>query len=70
MRILERIYEIRKKKKNGEKLTIDEQMIYDMDLALCIIGECLVDYSKEHSNIENTIENIRKALNKTDKDYN
>lgn len=68
MKILHRAYEIRKKKKNNEELTLDEQMIYDMDKVLNIISECLISYDKG-ATIDYTIENIRSELDIINKWY-
>lgn len=68
MKILHRAYEIRKKKKNNEELTLDEQMIYDMDKVLGIICECLISYDKG-ATVDYTIDSIRKELDIINKWY-
>lgn len=69
MNITERTTEIYKKQKRGEKLTLDEQMLYDMDIVLFSISEILVDCSKENISCNIGIERIRNRMGKLDKNY-
>ena len=69
MNITERTTEIYYKQKRGEKLTLDEQMLYDMDIVLFSISEILVDCSKENISCNIGIERIRNRMGKLDKNY-
>ena len=69
MNITERTTEIYKKQKRWEKLTLDEQMLYDMDIVLFSISEILVDCSKENISCNIGIERIRNRMGKLDKNY-
>lgn len=69
MNITERTTEIYYKQKRGERLTLDEQMLYDMDIVLFSISEILVDCSKENISCDIGIERIRNRMEKLDKRY-
>lgn len=68
MRIVEKEYEIHNKIKNGEKLTIDEQMFKDMSEALSNICCYIIAYDKG-STVDYIINKTRDELGLFDKDY-
>ena len=72
MKINERCYEIYAnkiyKKMNDSDVSIDEQMLYDMNMALINIEELLISYDKGNT-IENFIKALRKQLDVMDKEY-
>lgn len=72
MKINERCYEIYidkiYKNFNDSDVSIDEQMLYDMNMALINIEELLISYDKGNT-IENFIKALRKQLEVMDKDY-
>ena len=72
MKINERCYDIYKnkiyKKMNDSDVSIDEQMLYDMNMALINITEILISYDKGNT-IENFTKALRKQLDVMDKEY-
>lgn len=72
MKINERCYDIYKnkiyKKMNDSDVSIDEQMIFDMNIALVNISELLISYDKGNT-VENFIKALRKQLDVMDKEY-
>ena len=72
MKINERCYDIYKnkiyKKMNDSDVSIDEQMLYDMNMALINITELLISYDKGNT-IENFTKALRKQLDVMDKEY-
>lgn len=69
MNVIQRACEIHRKKKRGEQLTLDEQMIYDIVDELTDICEVLVDCSKKNISCDISIERIRRHTDIVNKEY-